>query len=316
MAIAEKYADRLDAQIITFIEESEECFPEGGVPYSIRELRKFYKNLCEHFYAGRPDEVKTRDLAIDVAGHETMLRHYVNEGTEPIAALIYAHGGGFIFGDLDSHDDVCAEICHRANVEVWSVDYRLSPEHKHPAAFDDVMAAFDCVFEASNLPIITAGDSAGATLVASLAHAKKCDVHKPLGQLLIYPSLGGPMDGGTFVEFKDAPLLNSEEVSFYTRVRQGKRNVENDVTYAPLSDDDYSDIPPTITLVAEFDPLRDDGVIYHDRLCAAGAKSELYVEEGLVHGYLRARHVSDRAKESFSRILAGIIQLAENASNS
>src|SRR5690606_8413257 len=119
-----------------------------------------------------PDGVTAETTAIAAGGHAMPVRTYLHARPDP-AAVAYYHGGGFILGGLESHDDICAELCGRTGFEVISVDYRLSPEHKHPAAFADALAAFHWTAGSGSSPVIVCGDSAGGNLVAAVSHVTR-----------------------------------------------------------------------------------------------------------------------------------------------
>ncbi len=224
--------------------------------------------------------------------------------------VVYYHGGGFVVGGLHSHDDVCAEICQRTGYRVISVDYRLCPEHIHPAAFDDALEAFRHIRDTYDGAIVLAGDSAGGNLAAAVAHATRGE-KTAVGQVLVYPGLGGNRNAGSYVEHAEAPMLRSVDVDFYAHIRSGGKDCSKDPTYAPLCDTDFSSLPPTAIFSAQCDPISDDGRDYRDAILGAGGKAAWFNDEGLVHGHLRARHSVKRAKESFDRIVAAIDALGK-----
>jgi acetyl esterase len=168
------------------------------------------------------------------------------------------------------------------------------------------MTAFKWAAEAYSLPMVLAGDSAGGNLAAALTHHTRNHPRKPIGQMLIYPGLGGDTSRGSYVTHAEAPMLTMRDLIFYKDIRTGGKDVSRDVSYMPLVDSDFSNLPPMIIISAECDPLSSDGEAYRDRVLAAGGKAWWHEEAGLVHGYLRARHSVARARESFSRIVDGI----------
>jgi acetyl esterase len=223
--------------------------------------------------------------------------------------VIYFHGGGFVVGGLESHDDVCAELCQRTGYEVVSVDYRLAPEHRHPADFDDAMDAFEWAAGACSRPILLCGDSAGGNLAAAVSHATRGHRRRPVGQVLIYPGLGGDHGRGSYVTHAEAPMLTKRDLEFYKHVRTGGEEAVGLVTLAPLADANLANLPPTVIITAECDPLSSDGEAYRDGIEAAGGKAFWHEEKGLVHGYLRARHTVQRARRSFTRIVDAVSAL-------
>ncbi|MCX7347928.1 MAG: alpha/beta hydrolase [Alphaproteobacteria bacterium] len=243
-------------------------YPADAVTFSMAEQRAFYNRYCVHFRKTRPPTVETNDLRI--AG--VPCRRYVRQGAPAAPLLIYLHGGGFVLGGLDSHDDVCAEICDGAGIDVVAVDYRLAPEHPFPAAFEDGWAVLQELGK-THARIILGGDSAGGNLAAALA-LKARDAGGPAlsGQVLIYPGLGGDMTKGSYV----------------------------------------SQAEPAFLVAAGLDPLHDDCFDYARNLRDAGVPAVVRDEPLLVHAFIRARHMSTPARASFDAIIAACGALAHN----
>lgn len=303
-----KYRALLDPEIWAFIDRIDAFYPPETISFPIERQRAVYTELCRAFYAGRPRSVQITDSVIERSGCRVPIRHYRDANRRSDAAILYYHGGGFVLGNLDSHDDICAEVCAAVGYDVVSADYRLSPEHAHPAAFEDACAAFDWAADTVDTRIVLCGESAGGNLAAAVAHARRG--HPALaGQLLIYPTLGGDLDSGSYVEHAHAPMATREDIRFYRGIRTGGHIVADDPTLEPLSDSEFSGLPPTVIVTAACDPLSSDGAVYRERLRAAGGKARWHEEEGLVHGYLRARHSAGKACASFARIIAALAML-------
>lgn len=309
------YRKLIDAETWAFIERTNSYYPPDAVDHSIAEQRLTYDRMCREFHAGYPDGVTAEDSRIATPEHSIPIRTYRRRAPDTAASALYFHGGGFVVGGLDSHDDVCAEICQRTGYEVVSVDYRLSPEHIHPAAYEDCRAAFEWAAASHERPLLLAGDSAGGVLAAAVSHTVRGHKRAPMGQVLIYPGFGGDQAKGSYVTHAEAPLLTVRDMAFYKRVRTGGKDVSRDVTFAPFADPDFSGLPPTVIVSAECDPLSDDGREYRDRVNAAGGKAVWFEERGLVHGYLRARHTVQRAGESFSHIVEAVRSLGKGEWN-
>ncbi len=303
------YERLIDSEVWDFIRRTEAWFPPETIDLPIERQREIYDAMCRAFHAGRPANVATQDLAIDVGGRSLPARRYLRAQTSSSATIVYYHGGGFILGGLDSHDDICAELCAGTGYDVVSVDYRLAPEHLHPAAFVDALATFTWAAAAHDLPIVLCGESAGGNLAAAVAHATRCHARPAAGQVLIYPSLGGDMSRGSYVRHADAPMLSTRDVLFYRDIRFGAGGYVEDARVAPLADRDFSGLPATIAFTAQCDPLSSDGETYRDRILAAGGRAAWREEPGLVHSYLRARRLSRRAAEGFDRIVAAVAAL-------
>ncbi|PWK65718.1 alpha/beta hydrolase [Aminobacter sp. AP02] len=303
------YTKLIDAETWAFIERTNSYYPPDTIDYTIGQQREIYDRMCREFFAGYPEGVVPETTAIATPTHKIQIRIYRLAGKEPGVVLLYFHGGGFILGGLDSHDDVCAELCGRTGYEVVSVDYRLAPEHRHPAAFDDAMRAFEWAAGNYDLPIVLAGDSAGGNLAAAVSHATRGHMQKPVGQVLIYPGLGGDQSRGSYVKHAEAPMLTMRDLHFYKDIRTGGEDRTGDITMTPLADGDFANLPPTVIITAECDPLSSDGEAYGERVVAAEGHAFWHEEPGLVHGYLRARHTVARARESFDRIVDAVAVL-------
>lgn len=259
---------------------------------SLNGLRQAYSEMCRAFTPPRPAGLYVVDF--ELAG--VPVRSYqppVSPPTGGVPCIVYLHGGGWVVGDLDSHDFICAELASTLGVLVIAVDYRLAPEHPFPAALDDCLGVWRALrsgpFRLDPERTLVAGDSAGGNLAAALCLALR-DAGEPLpaAQVLIYPGLGGNQPLPSRSECIDAPLLASSDVDCYhTLYLRGTRQPG---AYAmPLLARHFGGLPPAFIAVAQFDPLRDDGVLYAEHLQAAGVPATLYYGEGLVHGCLRGR---------------------------
>ncbi|UCI07841.1 alpha/beta hydrolase [Mesorhizobium sp. B1-1-8] len=305
------YKTLIDAETWAFIEKTNSYYPPDTIDYTIAEQRAIYNRMCREFFAGYPQGVTAETTAITDPTNSIPIRIYRSATPNQAAAVLYIHGGGYILGGLDSHDDVCAELCHRTGYEVVSVDYRLAPEHLHPAAFDDAMSAFEWAAETYDRAIVLCGDSAGGNLCAAVSHATRGHVKKPAGQVLIYPSLGGDRSRGSYINHAGAPMLTARDLDFYKDIRTGGVDRTGDITLYPLADADFAYLPPTVVITAQCDPLSSDGEAYRDRVIAAGGLAYWFEEPGLVHGYLRARHAVGRARSSFTRIVEAVSMLGK-----
>lgn len=295
------YQTLIDAPTWAFIQKTNASYPENTATLSIAEQRAIYDRMCAAFDSPYPAGLTSHDAPL--AG--VPCRIY--SGAQP--TVLYLHGGGYVVGGLHSHDGVCADIRGATGLTVVSADYRLSPEHKHPAAFDDACAVARHL--ATQGPLILVGDSAGANLAAAACHALRG--HPMIkGQVLIYPGLGGDLNAGSYLTHANAPMLTRDDVLFYKDIRHDGPAPEGDPTVSPLQDTDFTGLPPTLAIAAECDPLADDAVSYAEKIARAGGLAQAITEPGLVHGYLRARHSVPRAAESFARITATITAFAQD----
>jgi acetyl esterase len=287
-----KYAHLEDPGIREFLIVGENFYPADAVNFTMAEQRAFYDKYCAYFRKPRPTSITVQNFKVG----EIPCRRYTP--TSPTAKLLYLHGGGYVLGGLESHDDICAELTEAAQVEVTAVEYRLAPEHPFPAAFDDCWAVLNTMG-----PCIVGGDSAGGNLTAALC-LKARDVNGPkiTAQILIYPGLDGDVTKGSYVTQADAPGLTTSDTIYYRKTYAGSPH-----KYAgALNETDFSNLPPAFIVAAGIDPLHDDAVGYAEKLVAAGGKATLRDEPLLIHAFLRARHMSQPAAASFQAIIAAI----------
>ncbi|MEX0285470.1 MAG: alpha/beta hydrolase [Paracoccaceae bacterium] len=299
------YDSLIDAETWAFIRDTAKYYPEDAVELSIEDQRRVYDEMCRAFHQGYPDGVKVEDL--DANG--VPVRVY--SAGQPTVNVVYYHGGGFVVGGLESHDDVCAELHANTGYRVIAVDYRLAPEHKHPAAFEDSWTATEWVAARYEGDLVLCGDSAGGMLAAGVAHHARGRLDRVVGQVLIYPGVGGDLDAGSFVTHANAPMLTRDDILFYEKVRCDGPPPSGDYTYRPLEDPDFAGLPPTVVYTAECDPIADGGREYVERVREADGRAEWVLEHGLVHGYLRGRTTVTRARDSFERIVLAVEALGQ-----
>ena len=295
------YQKILDGEIWNFIQKIQSLYPDDIIEQSIEAQRLSYQRICDYFQGDLPTSLAIKDETIG----KVRVRIY---GEDSDTKLIFFHGGGFVVGNLDSHHSICGEIALASGLQVIAVDYRLSPEHPHPAAYEDGISVCKHYLAKGNIMLV--GDSAGATLAATICGTLNPTQYHPsriIGQVLIYPLLcdDRDMNKGSYITHANAPMLSRADALYYAAVRQGK---PDDPTHNPMQGD-FSLVPPSVIFVAECDPLYDDGFIYAKKLRQHGGKVKLNDEKGLVHGYLRARHSSKRAMNSFGRISISIHEL-------
>ena len=304
-----------DAGMREFIAINDRYFPPDVTDMPMAEQRARYDRYCADLLAPLPPDVRFEDIGIAAAGPPRAMpaRHYLPPHDEtPGVSILYLHGGGFIVGGLDSHHDICAELCAATGTQLVALDYRLAPENVHPAQLDDTLAAH-LWLAGQGRAAVAAGDSAGGNLAAALAlRCKARGLAMPIGLALIYPGLGGDMTKGSYVEMGEAPLLSTRDVGFYNRAHLGQGGAG--IEAAPLAAPDFAGLPPTVLVSADIDPLRDDCRDFQDRLAAAGVAALWRNEPNLLHGYLRARHLSARAEASFRWICAMTRKLARGDS--
>jgi acetyl esterase/lipase len=228
--------------------------------------------------------------------------------------MVFYHGGGFVIGDLDSHDSMARAIAAQVGAVVVAVDYRLAPEHPFPAAVDDAFTALEWVSEhAAELGgdpdrLAVGGDSAGGNLSAVVALLARDAGGPPVKfQMLWYPVTEWGADLPSITENAHAPILTVADMARFREYYLGEQDPTTlGIKLSPASAADLSGLPPAYIATAGYDPLRDDGARYAELLRAAGVPAELDEAESLVHGYVMFATIVPAAGEAFQRSLAAL----------
>jgi acetyl esterase len=246
-------------------------------------------------FAGPQVHVGVSDLSIPGSAGQIPARHYRPVTAKPTPLLVFYHGGGWTIGDLDTHDALCRLTCRDADVHVLSVDYRLAPEHRAPAAVDDAYAAFRWAHEhAADLGAIpdkvaVGGDSAGgnlAAIVSQLARDENPRGPQPVLQWLIYPRTDFTAQTRSLTLFAEGFLLTKADMDWFEAQYLGDSGIEpTDPRVSPLLADTLSGLPPALIATAGFDPLRDEGDRYAAALQEAGTHVDLRSMRSLTHGF-------------------------------
>lgn len=272
---------------------------------SVEELRHAWSVYTQALARPAATDLTIADREIPTADYSVPVRIY-RSSAQSEACILYMHGGGFIKGDLDSSDSIAWGVAKQTNATVVSVDYRLTPEHPYPAAFNDCYGVLCWLAEHSESVGIDArriallGDSAGANLATALCLAAR-DRNGPhiAAQANIYPGYGGDTTVGSYVEHADGPLLTTESVRKYMSIYTQGATHAQDPYALPLQASDLSNLPPALVHTAEIDPIREDGRRYAAALALAGNSVVFREAKGMLHGFLRARFGGPAAAAEF-----------------
>jgi acetyl esterase len=259
-----------------------------------------------------PEIGSVRNVVADVAGGSIPLRVYRPAGvpdTTRLPAYLYFHGGGWVIGDLNTHDVVCRQLTAVSGTSVVSVDYRLAPEHKFPAAADDAWAATQWVvahaaelgLDAGRLAV--GGDSAGGNLAAVVALMAR-DAGGPAIalQVLIYPVTDVMRESRTYADFADGYMLTRDSMRWFIAHYLRSKDDARDWRVSPLRASSLAGLPPALIVTAGFDPLRDEGEQYAGRLRDAGVMVDYVCYGGMVHGFLGMGKLIDTAGRAIAQI--------------
>jgi acetyl esterase len=240
------------------------------------------------------------------------IRVYTPQGSGPFPVLVFFHGGGWVICDLDSHDGPCRALTNKVGCVTVSIDYRLAPEHKFPAGVEDCFAATNWVAEhASELNVdanrlAVGGDSAGGNLSAVIAQlARDAGGPKIAFQLLIYPATEAELDTYSHKNFTDY-FLTSEDIKYFWGHYLRSPADRKDPRVAPALAKTLKGLPPALIITAEFDPLRDEGEAYGEKLRAAGVPANVTRYEGMIHGFFSMYDVLDKGKQAIDESAAAL----------
>jgi acetyl esterase len=248
---------------------------------------------------------RVEDRHIPGVVREIPVRIYTPEGNPPMGVLVYFHGGGWVLGDLESHDRVCRALANSAGCVAVSVDYRLAPEHVFPAAAEDCYAATKWVAEnaaslgADPARIAVGGDSAGGNLAAVVSMMSR-DRGGPslVFQLLFYPVTDSAMDTPSQKEFaSDGYVLSRADMEWFWNNYVDSSAEKTNPYASPLRAKNLAGLPPALVLTASHDPLRDEGEKFAQRLISSGVKVTCTRYEGVTHGFVSFADALDKGKE-------------------
>ncbi len=299
----------LDPQAQTLLEQMAAAPPiTASTPEQAREMMKAM------FVSGNEEPVAhVENRGIPGPAGDIPVRIYTPARNGPFPILVFFHGGGWVIGDLDSHDALCRSLSNQVGCMVVSVDYRLAPEHKFPAAPEDCYAATSWVAEhAAQLNgdasrIAVGGDSAGGNLAAIIPQMAKERGGPPLVfQFLIYPATDMRMKTPSVEENAEGYGLTKQDMIWFTNHYLNNEEDKANPLASPLLTSDLSGLPPALVITAEFDPLRDEGEQYAQRLKEVGVPVTASRYNGMIHGFVSLASFLDQGKQGVNECVAAL----------
>lgn len=305
----------LDPQVVDFLAALETAALPRYVDLDAPDARDLFRELALRRRGDMPGDPVGAVFREEAGG--IPVRIYV-PAEEPRGVLVLLHGGGWVIGDLDTHDPQARALCHHAGVVVVSVDYRLAPEHPFPAAVEDAVAATRWVAEHNDQwslgPLAVGGDSAGGNLAAVVAQQLRDEV--PLAaQLLIYPFIDLTMEQPSVRKLARGYYLEADTMRWFRAHYLGGQVDPRDARVSPLFADDLGGLPPAVIATAEFDPLRDEGRAYADALRGAGVEVRFREHPGQIHGFFGMGGLVDSAEKAIAATCADLAALLDTASH-
>jgi acetyl esterase len=272
-------------------------------------------DMFQSVMSGRPAPV-SEIVDRTIAGPGGRLRVRIYRPAASVArllpAVLYFHGGGWVIGSLEAYDLPCRFFCARSGCAVVAVDYRLAPEHKFPAGVDDAVASFRWLAgNAEDLGIdpdriVVAGDSAGGTLAAVVAQQVRGEARVPCLQWLIYPATDLAADTPSHASCGDGFLLTRADMEWFRGLYLNDPAEAADPRVSPVRAAELAGLPPALIFTAGFDPLRDEGQAYADKLAAAGVKTVHREFDSLIHGFVGMRGALQAAARAMDDMVAGL----------
>jgi acetyl esterase len=267
--------------------------PSGPPSPDIGELRAAAEEAPRRLGGAHEELASVRDVSAPGSAGSVALRVYKPEGDGPFPLLLYAHGGGWVTGSLDSHDKLCRILAKRLPAVVAAVGYRCAPEHVYPAALDDVDAAWGWVRKhaatlgADGARFGVAGDSSGGNLAAALTlRLRAAGDAQPDLQLLLYPALDSTCSRASYRNFSIGYNLSAAQMAWYWDVYRAG-SAQDAPELSPLAAASLAGLAPAVIAVAENDVLRDDAIDYARRLADDGVVVRVVRCDGMIHGFLR-----------------------------
>ena len=294
----------LDPQAKALLDKAAAANVPGPDQVPAPQARELYKRSRLPLQPPKPEMAMVRDFTIDGGHGSVTLREFrpISADQTPLPALLYFHGGGWVIGDIETHDTLCRQLADGSGAVVFSVNYSKSPEHRFPVAVDECTAATRYVIDQSDSLGIDAsrigvgGDSAGGNLATVVALTLRGQLNKPLVcQLLIYPVTDLRLSKDSIERYAVGYGLTTAAMRYFRDAYLRDSSDQDDFRASPLLASDLSKLPPALVLTAGFDPLRDEGRAYADALSAAGNQVQYVCFERQIHGFIIMGGIIDEA---------------------
>ena len=285
--------------------------PERKEGLSVEEQRLQMRKMVDKYKKDIPVQ-RVEESHIPTLTHNIPIRIYSNQSTENLPILLFFHGGGWVVGDLETHDGICRQLAKAAKMLVVSVDYQLAPEHPYPAPLNDAYAALQWISKnAQKLggnpqKIAVGGDSAGGNLAAAVALKSKAESGPPISfQALIYPVTDlSQLTTTSYQNFTTGFFLTKAMMAQYIDYYTPNAASRQDIYASPLLAKNLQGLPPAIVITAGFDPLRDEGEAYGEKLKAAGVPTTITRYKGTIHGFFGINELGPASNLAIKEVAA------------
>ncbi len=301
----------LDPQAKTILDQlnaAGQIDPDSLTPEQMRAVFDAMSLPSEPTAVGR-----TEDRSVPGPGGDIPVRVYAPGGDGPFPILAYFHGGGFVIGGIETHDGTCRDLCSQTGCLVMSIDYRLAPEHPFPAAPEDCYAATCWLAEHGATlggdpeRLAVGGDSAGGNLAAVVSLMARDRGGPALRhQLLVYPVTNHAFDTTSYADNGEGYMLTRDMMRWFWNHYLSEPGQADDPLASPLRAEDVSALPPATVITAEFDPLRDEGEAYAEKLIAGGVATQLTRYDGMFHGFFGMTSAIDQARRAVEQAASAL----------
>lgn len=278
------------------------------------EARGFFEMTGTAIPAGEPIELPSvEDRVIPGPGGDLPVRIYRPSDAPNLPVLVYFHGGGWVIGSLETHDGTCRALAKGSPCVVVSIDYRLAPEHRYPAAAEDCYAATQWVADHANelgidaTRIAVGGDSAGGNLAAAVSLMARDQSGPSIAfQLLIYPVTDADFSRVSYIDNAEGYFLTTSSMKWFWDHYVPDVGDRTQAYCAPIHAADLSGLPPALVITAEFDPLRDEGEAFAVRLKEAGVSTQATRYDGMIHGFFSMGGLAQAANDAVDQSCAAL----------